>query len=126
MAGETTLTGKKLEKKTFEQPDEVRTFKNGEVRLVNLTEGTIGKFHLEPGWKWSESVKPVVGTESCQQAHVAYILKGRLHIRLDDGTETDYGPGDAQFVPPGHNAWVVGSEPVEMLDFKGAATYLKK
>ena len=80
---------------------------------------------FEPGWKWSESVKPIAGTDSCQVAHMGYQISGRMKVRMDDGSEQEFGPGDAGVIPPGHDAWVVGDEPVVFIDFQGAALYAK-
>lgn len=112
------------ELKRFDSPDEVRSFEKGRVELVKFGDATVGRFTLQPGWKWSESVKPVVGTDWCEQAHFAYQVSGRLRVQMKDGMEFDSGPGDISIVPPGHDAWVVGNEPVVLVDWTGAATYL--
>ena len=78
---------------------------------------TVGRAKLEPGWRWSNDVKPIAGTTSCQVHHKGYVVSGRLHVVMDDGTEADLGPGDAHEVPPGHDAWVVGDEPYVGVDF---------
>ena len=80
---------------------------------------------LSHAGKWSESVKPVVNTESCQQMHTGYLISGRMRVRMDDGTEAEAGPGDSVIIPPGHDAWVVGNEPCIGIDFTGAKTYAK-
>ena len=80
---------------------------------------------LEPGWKWSTCVKPIAKTESCQASHLAYHISGRLRVRMDDGSEEEFGPGDVGEVPPGHDAWVVGNEPVVVIDITGMAEYSK-
>ena len=115
-----------LEAKTFEQPDEVRQFQgHGHVDLVNLSVGQVGKATFEPGWKWSNDVKPIAGTDSCQAEHVGYCLSGRMVVRMDDGSEREYGPGDAFHMAPGHDAWVVGDEACVMLDWAGMSNYAK-
>ena len=113
--------------KSLDQPDETRPIPNGKgkVEVVNLGGATVMRATFEPGWKWSEHVKPIAQTESCQVAHTGYIVSGRLHVRMDDGTEVEMGPGEASITPAGHDAWVVGNEPVVFLDFAGAATYAK-
>ncbi len=113
--------------KSLNQPDETRPIPNGngKVEVVNLGGATVMRATFEPGWKWSEHVKPIAQTESCQVAHTGYIVSGRLHVRMDDGTEVEMGPGEASITPAGHDAWVVGDEPVVFLDFAGAATYAK-
>ena|SRR5947207_79183 len=112
-------------KKNFNSPDETRPMPNGTVQVVNLGEITAMQTTFEPGWRWSESVKPIAGTDSCQVNHIGYQLSGRLNVRLNDGTEQEYGPGDVYNIPPGHDAWVVGNEPVVMVDFRGAETFAK-
>jgi hypothetical protein len=114
-----------LETKNLDTPDEKRTFDNGELHLVEVAGATIGRAVFRPGWKWSNDVKPVAGTDSCEAPHTGYILSGRLHIRMDDGTEGEAGPGDAFVVSPGHDAWVVGDEPCVALDWSGVADYAK-
>jgi mannose-6-phosphate isomerase-like protein (cupin superfamily) len=113
-----------LEGKAFDSPDEVREFKaNGRVELVHLGSGPVGKGTFEPGWKWSNDVKPLAGTESCQVAHVGYVLSGRMTVRMDDGSEHEYQPGEAFNMPPGHDAWTVGDEPCVLVDFGGLKGY---
>jgi uncharacterized cupin superfamily protein len=94
----------------MESADETRTFEKGQVSIVHVDEVTAGKFTLEPGWKWSECVKPVAGTDSCQARHVGVVQSGTLHVAHEDGTEVEIGPGDAYVIDPGHDAWVVGDE----------------
>ncbi len=105
--------------KTMNSPDEVRTFPKGKVEIVTLDGITFGKGTFNPGWKWSESLKPIVKTDSCQMPHTNYHLSGRLHVVMDDGTEKEFGPGDIGIIPPGHDAWVVGNEPVVISDITG-------
>jgi mannose-6-phosphate isomerase-like protein (cupin superfamily) len=104
-------------------PDERRKFTNGKVELANLGDATIGRMTLEPGWKWSKDVKPIANTNSCQLPHTQYVISGRLRVRMDDGTEQECGPGEALYVPPGHDAWVVGNEPFIAVDFTGMKEY---
>ncbi len=116
----------KAEKKSITTPDETRMFPKGKFEVVNLEGWTIGKATFEPGWKWSESVKPIAKTESCQAAHGLYVLSGHMHIVMDDGTKIEVGPGDAANIPSGHDAWTVGSESCIALDFTAAKTYATK
>lgn len=111
------------EKKNLDKPDDVRNFPNGRMAVVELPGVSVGRGVLNPGWKWSNDVKPIVETETCQQAHTMYVLQGTLHIAMDDGTETEITTGDAAVVPPGHDAWVAGEEDFIALDWTGAATY---
>jgi hypothetical protein len=112
-------------KKSFDQPDETRTPPMTEVAVVKLGDVQAGRFTMQPGWRWSECVKPVAGTDSCQARHVGVVSAGRLHIVQDDGTEADAGPGDAYLIEPGHDAWVIGDEAFVGYEFesKTAATY---
>ncbi len=109
----------------MDSPDETRTFDHGQVEVVKIGGATIGRYTFEPGWKWSESVKPIAKTDSCQAHHVGYILTGRLHVVSDDGGEAELGPGEAYEVEPGHDAWVVGDEAVRSIEFSGAERYAK-
>jgi mannose-6-phosphate isomerase-like protein (cupin superfamily) len=104
-------------------PDDVRKFTNGKVELANLGDTTIGRITLEPGWKRSNDVKHIVNTDSCQLPHTQYVISGRLRVRMDDGTEEECGPGEALYVPGGHDAWVVGNEPFVAVDFTGMKEY---
>jgi hypothetical protein len=115
-----------LQKKSIYQPDETRDFPHGKVDLVKIGDLTFGLGTFEPGWKWSESVKPIAKTESCQVLHTGYQLSGVMHVKMDDGTEQELKPGDIGVIPPGHDAWVVGEEPVVILDITGMADYAKK
>lgn len=112
-------------RKSFATPDEVRNIPNGRVEVVTLGDVQAMRATFEPGWKWSESVKPVAGTDSCQVAHLGYQVSGRMIVRMDDGSEHEFGPGDACAIPAGHDAWVLGDEPVVLIDFQGAALYAK-
>ena len=114
---------KSIAKRNLEIPEQVRSFPHGKVELVTIDNVTIGRGTFEPGWKWSESLKPIVHTDSCQAPHTHYHVSGRLHVRMDDGTEMEYGPGDVGVIPPGHDAWVVGKEPVVVIDFTGLKHY---
>ena len=113
-------------KKSFSAPDETRPMAKGKVEVVNFGELQPMRTTFEPGWRWSESVKPVVKTDSCQVHHLTYFLSGRLAVRMDDGSEVEYGPGDLGEIPPGHDAWVVGNENVVAIDFRGGAIYAKR
>jgi quercetin dioxygenase-like cupin family protein len=122
--GETVWLSKSLQKKSLDSPDETRTFENGRVEVTTLGDFNASRFVLEPGWRWSENVKPIVGTDSCQVLHTGYQVAGRLHVRLEDGTEEEVGPGEAYVIPPGHDAWVVGDEPVVSVDMSSVTAEL--
>lgn len=115
----------KMEKKSMHSPEETRTFPKGKLDLVKVGEFTVGKATFEPGWKWSESVKPIAKTHSCQAPHTNFHISGRLHVKMDDGTELEFGPGEVGMIPPGHDAWVVGNEPAVIYDITGMINYAK-
>lgn len=117
----------KLQAKRFESPDEVRPFtdEKGKVELVELSGSAVGRGTFEPGWRWSEHVKPISGTASCQVEHIGYVMEGRMVVVMDGGEEIEVGPGDVFHMPPGHDAWTVGTEPCIVLDFGGLSGYAK-
>ena len=114
-----------IQGKNLGSPDETRSFDKGKMDVVTLDNVTVGRAVFEPGWKWSECVKPIAGTESCEVAHVGYVVSGRMKVVMDDGSEMEYGAEDALVIPPGHDAWIVGDEPCTVLDFAGADEYAK-
>jgi hypothetical protein len=105
----------------FDSPDETRTPDKTRVDVVHRGNSTAARMAFEPGWKWSECVKPVAGTDSCQVRHVGIVQSGRLHVAHDDGTELDLGPGDAYLIEPGHDAWVIGDEGFVGFEFEPRA-----
>jgi EutQ-like cupin domain len=116
-----------MHKKSLDSsPDETQTFEKGKIDLVNLDNIVIGRGILEPGWSWEKCLKPIVKTNSCQAPPTEYFISGRLKVVMDDGTEEEFGPGDTAVIPPGHNSWVVGNEPVIAIDFTGAKDFAKK
>ena len=117
---------KKMEVKSLNSPDEVRTFDKGKLELINIGGATIGRAVFEPGWRWSTSVKPLVNTKSCEAPHFQYHISGTLKIVMDDGTEKECKAGDVSLLPSGHDAWVMGNEPVVVVDFQGMVDYAKK
>ena len=116
-----------LQAKRFESPDEVRPFKDekGKVELVELSGHMVGHGTFEPGWRWSNDVKPIAGTASCGAHHTLAVISGQMHVVMDDGTEFDVGPGDVTVIPPGHDAWTVGDEACVCIDWTGVARYAK-
>jgi hypothetical protein len=114
------------EHRSFDKADEVREFPNGRAEILKVGDAEIGRLTLEPGWRWSTDVKPIAKTDSCHAPHFQYHLAGRLAIRMDDGTEFIAGPGDVTSLPSGHDAWVVGDEPVVVVDWFGASNYAKR
>jgi class 3 adenylate cyclase len=113
----------RLQRKNFATPDQVRKFPTGHLDLVTLDEVTIGRFRSRPGWRWSKDVAPISGTRSCQHRHLGYVISGSLHVRMEDGTELTIEPGDAYEIPPGHDAWVVGDEPWDAVEFASGHTF---
>jgi len=112
--------------KRFENPDEVRLFEKGKFELVIIGEMTIGRATDEPGWKWSEHVRPVVGTPSCHVEHVGIVVSGQASCAMDDGRIYTMKAGDIFYIGPGHDSWVVGDEPYVSLHLLGAAQYAHK
>lgn len=112
-------------KKSLNAPEETRPISKGKVEVVNLGDVVAMRATFEPGWRWSECVKPIAGTDTCQVAHMGYMESGRMGLKMDDGTEYDFRQGDVGVIPPGHDAWVVGDEPVVFIDFQGGSSYAK-
>jgi hypothetical protein len=113
------------EHKTFTTPDEVREFPNGRAEIVKVGDAEIGRLVFQPGWRWSNDVKPIANTDSCVAPHFQYHVSGQLAIRMDDGHEFIARPGDVTSLPSGHDAWVVGDEPVVVVDWFGASNYAR-
>jgi quercetin dioxygenase-like cupin family protein len=116
-----------LEIKNVESPEETRPFVDkGNAGVVHLGDHTVLYGTFEPGWRWSEHVKPIAGTDNCQAPHLLYCVSGRMKVAMADGTEGEIGPGDVASIAPGHDAWVDGDEPCIAVDFGGYAQYAKK
>ncbi len=111
------------QRRSFTEPEETRTFPHGNLRIITLDEVVVGRYQLEPGWKWSNDVKPIAGTPFCQHHHMGYAMQGQLHVSLTDGTTYDVVAGDAYEIPPGHDAWVVGDEVYLGIEFSGSRTF---
>jgi hypothetical protein len=118
--------GKSAEHKSFKTPDEVREFPKGRAEILNIGGGQVGRLVFQPGWRWSNDVKPIAKTKSCEAPHFQFHVSGRLAIKMDDGTEIIAGPGDITALPMGHDAWVVGDEPAVTIDWWGASNYARK
>ena len=116
-----------VESRDFDSPDESRTPDKTQVDIVRMGDTTVGRFAFEPGWRWSECIKPVAGTDSCQARHVGICRSGRLGVRHDDGTEVEIARGEAYIIEPGHDAWVIGDEGFVGYEFesKAAEEYAK-
>lgn len=115
------MTGPLL--RSLRSPDDLFQADGIEERTVQVGEQTIGRATVQPGWRWSVNVKPLVGTPSCEVRHVGLALRGRFHVRLDDGREMAIGPDDVFDIPAGHDAWVVGDEPWETVEIAGIYGY---
>jgi len=117
-----------VEVKSLDTPDETRTPPNTKVETVTVGGATVGRLTLQPGWRWSESIKPIVGTDVCEVHHLGVLLSGTMHVVHSDGTEVDVGPGAVYNIQPGHDAWVVGDQEVVGFEFdtKTAATFAKE
>jgi len=113
----------RLQRQRFSEPAEVRHFPRGRLDIVELDDTVVGRMTQQPGWRWSNDVRPIAGTDRCQYHHVGVTLSGQLHVEMPDGLELDIGPGDVFEMPPGHDAWVVGDEPWVAVDFAGVRSY---
>ncbi len=116
----------KPEWKNFGKAEEVREFPKGRLELIKIGGATVGRATLEPGWRWSTSVKPIAKTRSCEAPHFQYHVSGVLKVVTDDGKEFECRPGDVSLLPSGHDAWVLGDEPVVIVDFQGMVDYAKQ
>lgn len=114
-----------IETSDFSSPDETRTPDKTTVELVNIGGGQIGRYTFQPGWRWSECVKPVVQTDRCQVDHIGYVVSGALHVEYEDGSNADVTAGSVYRIPPGHDAWNTGDEPAVFVEFQGALGYAK-
>ena len=116
-----------VEVKRLDSPDEVRPFEgNGQAEVVQVAGHAVARGTFEAGWKWSNNVKPIAGTESCEVSHLVYVESGRMKIYMDDGSETEVKAGDVVAIPPGHDAETLGDEPCVMLDFGEIGQYAKR
>jgi uncharacterized cupin superfamily protein len=115
-----------VEQKSFTAPDAVRPFENGRCELLEFNRGVVGRLVLKPGWRWSQHVRHIVGTELCEAPHFFYHVSGRFRVLMRDGTQVEAGPGDVSALAAGHDAWVVGEDSVVLIDWAGAVNYAKK
>jgi quercetin dioxygenase-like cupin family protein len=117
-----------LIRKSLNEPEETRPFEEGKgkVDLVNVEAGAVGRATFEPGWQWSKHVKPIANTDSCQFAHMGYVVSGRMKVVMNDGEETEFGAGDYMVVPPGHDAWTLGGEACIVIDWQGMNDYARR
>ena len=113
------------ERKNLATPDEVRTFPHGRVELANLESGPVARATYEPGWRWSNDIKPMAKTDWCQVNHAGYVLSGTMGIKMAGGDEFVVGPGELVTLGSGHDAWVIGNEPCMMIDWGAISTFAK-
>jgi quercetin dioxygenase-like cupin family protein len=113
---------------SLDEPDEVRPFEqnSGHLDLVITQGGPVGRATFEPGWRWSEHVKPIAKTDSCQAPHAGYVISGRMGVVMDDETREEFGPSDVMIIPPGHDAWTIGEEACIVVDWTGFGDYAKR
>jgi len=116
-----------IESKSFDEPDERRAPDKTAVDVVRLGGASVARTTFQPGWRWSECVKPLVGTESCQARHLGVLVAGTLEVAHEDGSRRTLTAGNAYSIGPGHDAWVVGDEVVVGFEFESttAETYAK-
>lgn len=117
----------KLVRKVLDRPDETRSFTDGKgkAQIVKVGDVTLGRGTFEPGWQWSKHVKPIAKTDSCEATHTGMVLEGRMRVKMNDGTESEVGPGDAFYIAPGHDAWIVGNQRCVIIDVTGFGNYAK-
>ena len=114
-----------VEARDFSAPNETRKPEKTIIELVNIGAGQIGRFTFQPGWKWSECIKPVANTDSCQVEHIGYCISGAVHIQHEDGSAEDITPGKVYRIAPGHDAWTTSSDPAVVVEFQSAAVFAK-
>jgi hypothetical protein len=119
------MMNKDMELKNFNNADEVRNLPKTTIEVVNFGDVTLMRATFQPGWKWSECVKPTVGTNSCQAPHINYIISGCMMVEMDNGTKKEMKQGDVAIIPPGHDAWIIGNEPCIAIDFSAGKIYGK-
>ena len=112
-----------LEHKNLDRPDETRKFTaHGYLEMVALSGFTLGRATFEPGWRWSNDVKPIAGTDLCQARHTGYVISGTMIVEMADGSEAKLTTGDSYLIEPGHDAWVIGEDPCIAIDFSPSMT----
>lgn len=114
------------DKKSFTKAEEIREFPNGKLEIITIGGVTIGRATFLPGWRWTTSIQPIAKTPTCEAPHFQYHVAGVLKVKMDDGKEYECHPGDVSLLPSGHDAWVVGNEPVVVIDFQGMYNFAKK
>jgi class 3 adenylate cyclase len=115
----------RLQRRDLSKPDEVREFRLGSLQIFEMDDVVVGRTIWEPGWRWSEMVKPIAGTELCEYHHLGYSISGRFRVQMPDGTEMEIPPNFLFEIPPGHDAWVVGDEPWIAIDWAGMRSFAR-
>src|SRR3954469_8901474 len=115
----------RLQRRRFDDTQDVRVTPGGRVEMVELEDRVVARITWQPGWRWSESMRPITGTQFCQSHHVGIVLEGTLRIQMADGIELEFRAGDVLEITPGHDAWVVGDEPVVTVDFEAMRGFAK-
>lgn len=110
--------------RSFREPDEVIEIETVRSAMIAWGGAMVSYDVHQPGWRWSVHIKPIVGTDWCRIRHIGVVLAGRLRFMLSDGTEFEAGPLDVFDIPSGHDAWVVGDEPAEMLAWAGTKGWM--
>nr|NLI49268.1 cupin domain-containing protein [Propionibacterium sp.] len=106
--------------RNFSEPQQVLEFPLGRGEVLVLDDASVLRMTLQPGWRWSQHLKPSIGMPLCQAPHFQHMVSGRVAGVMADGTEFEFGPGDVSILPPGHDLWVVGDEPAVIVDWGGA------
>jgi EutQ-like cupin domain len=109
----------------LQRPGRGPRFPHGRAEIVKIGGGEVGRLVIEAGWRWSEHIKPIAGTELCEAPHFQYMVSGRVGVQMADGAELELGPGDVNVLPPGHDAWVIGDETAVAIDWGGAHIWAK-
>jgi hypothetical protein len=117
--------GPDVEAHSMQAAEDVRWFDKGHMKVVKIGGQAIGRGEFEPGWKWSESVSDIAGTETCQLSHTGFVVTGSMRIKMDDGEEFDIKAGDAVSIAPGHDAWTLGDQSCVVIEIQSAAEYAR-
>lgn len=105
--------------KSLGQPDEEAAFPGATMESVRLGALTVTRMIFQPGWRWTDNLPSIIGTDTCEYPHPAWmVLSSRFTVRMNDGMEKEFGPGDIGMIPQGHDTWVVGNEPVTAIDIQ--------
>lgn len=115
----------RLQRRKFEDTTDIRVTGRGKVEVVELDDRVVARITWQPGWRWSVDVKPIVGTDYCQSHHVGIVLEGRSRVQMSDGLELELSAGDVFDIPPGHDSWVIGDEPIVIIDFEALRGFAK-